>query len=565
MNPDTPTAVQMTGHDSGILGRAWGPMPALYWIAIVVFSSALFLFALGDKALTEHEMYVAGIARQMIEEGGWGVPRIADFPWLEKPPLAQWLAGLSFVVTGTFSEFTARLPTAIAGVALAVVTGWLAARIYGARVGLLGGLMVASSFPVLRYARLAETDIYLVLLVASALAAFYSVADKRASGLPPSRAPVIAFWCFAGLVNLAKTPLFGAALIGVTIAAWLLWTGQWRVVRDMFAPLWILVAVVICIAWPAYIVAVGLGPEFTDELYRHFIMRAAGGMNDKPFWYYLPFVAIYPLPWTPLVVIGAWHAGAAGILRRSAADCLLLCWTIAPVALLSMSAGKSHHYLLSTMPAYAILAACGLDRLLTWYRGAPDRTLRHIGWASAGTGVAMVAAAWWASYRFEPYAPAIVMIGLTLAAASVIGGLALMRRLIAASTAAMFVAVLVIASLMRVPPFVDEDAFAADRDFLRRAESHVPPGRPIVATGGPDITRFLFYLRPPVNTAWLPMDVTPRDYGEWPAYVVARSRFAKDLEGLGEVTVVDESAHVDSGRDISDRLTLYRVDPTGGG
>lgn len=56
----------------------------------------------------------------MLETGNWLVPYVGGEPYLRKPPMINWLVALSFTITGHQDEFSARLPSVLAVLFLAL-------------------------------------------------------------------------------------------------------------------------------------------------------------------------------------------------------------------------------------------------------------------------------------------------------------------------------------------------------------------------------------------------------------------------------------------------------------
>src|SRR6476469_4145670 len=115
------------------------------WI-VVVLAFVARLLTLNAYPLTDNtEARYAEIARKMCETGHWIVPQI-DYgvPFWGKPPLSFWLTALSFKAFG-FSEFAARLPSFLLGVATCVLVYLLASRRRDTTRGLLASGVVAST------------------------------------------------------------------------------------------------------------------------------------------------------------------------------------------------------------------------------------------------------------------------------------------------------------------------------------------------------------------------------------------------------------------------------------
>jgi hypothetical protein len=181
---------------------SWGPLARWQWLSLIGLALFLYTFRLGvARTLTDHEAYVAGPARQMVTTGEWLVPRLGHVLWLEKPPRAQWRAGLSASAAGRFDEATVRLPSALAGVGVVLLLAWIVAHLFEATVGYVAGLLMATSVFMLQTARQAVADMHLACLVLAAIAVFV---DLHFRGGPRARWRVWLFWLLLGLMNLSK-------------------------------------------------------------------------------------------------------------------------------------------------------------------------------------------------------------------------------------------------------------------------------------------------------------------------------------------------------------------------
>lgn len=384
--------------------EAWAGRAAIRAALVIGLATLTLGLGLGRASrLTYHEAIVAQTARELIESGFTAVlvPTIAGRPWLEKPPLPTWLAGASAVWTGRLDEAAARLPSAAAAALLALGVATLAARRYGQRVGLLAGLIQATTAWTVARGRLAEADVQLACLVTWAFVAFDAI---RAPGGSPgaTRAWRWAFFGLLGLTSLVKGVGFGAALMAAAVGVLLLWD------RDGATALRLLrarrgwaCALTLALAWPALVVvrhpeALGLWTlHLTDRLAERPVHFAG-----DPWWSYAPAVLGQTLPWTPLALVGAWGSLRAAVGRggRLGPDRLLWAWAVAPMALLSMATIKNGHYAIHALPPWSVWAALGLIAVgerLRARRGWTDRRLRLGAAAGFGSlGLALGLGAW---------------------------------------------------------------------------------------------------------------------------------------------------------------------------
>ena len=148
----------------------------------------LFTAGLGTRELvSSHEARAAQNAQRMLDTGEWGLPVLFDGRIdLQKPPGYYWLvAAAGWANGGVVTEFTARLPAALAGLlTVALVYGWL--RREGRPVAAtVAALTLATAGHFTAISRTARIDVPLTCAVACALVAFYRGVRGR-SPEPPN-------------------------------------------------------------------------------------------------------------------------------------------------------------------------------------------------------------------------------------------------------------------------------------------------------------------------------------------------------------------------------------------
>src|SRR6185503_3307199 len=111
-------------------------------VGLACLAGALLSIRLDEPGWFDNEGRFAEAAREMIVRHDWITPHVNLVPYLTKPPLTSWLAGLVFLVTGP-SEW-GRLVPIVSAVVTIMLTCGLGARLYGARTGLVAGLMLAT-------------------------------------------------------------------------------------------------------------------------------------------------------------------------------------------------------------------------------------------------------------------------------------------------------------------------------------------------------------------------------------------------------------------------------------
>ena len=101
-----------------------------------------------DRVLSIHESVLPQTAQLMADNGDWLIPRRdAVAPWIENPPLPQWLTVAMCTIAGTCSQaWVSRLTAGISGTLAVLLVTLMAARLFGTGIGMLSGLTMATSY-----------------------------------------------------------------------------------------------------------------------------------------------------------------------------------------------------------------------------------------------------------------------------------------------------------------------------------------------------------------------------------------------------------------------------------
>src|SRR5436853_4291671 len=121
------------------MAEHWRPTLAVGALAAVVFLSGLGLTHLWD----EDEPKNAVCGQEMLGRGDWIVPTFNGQLRTDKPILLYWCMLAVYNVIGV-SEFSDRLPSALAGIGSVVLTFHLGRLLFNARSGLLASCVFAS-------------------------------------------------------------------------------------------------------------------------------------------------------------------------------------------------------------------------------------------------------------------------------------------------------------------------------------------------------------------------------------------------------------------------------------
>ncbi|MGH7167138.1 MAG: ArnT family glycosyltransferase, partial [Nitrospiraceae bacterium] len=191
-------------------------------VILLSLAALLFFLGLGALGLTDRdEGSNAEAAREMVETGDWITPTLNYEPRFAKPAFVYWLMSGAYRLVGV-SEFAARLPSALFGVALILLQYLFLTRMRGPVLGLLGALMLLLNIGMVSIGRLALTDSVLIFFTTLALFSFWL-------GLHLEGRARHFFWLFylgMALATLTKGPV-GVAVPLLAVVPYLTVTRRW--------------------------------------------------------------------------------------------------------------------------------------------------------------------------------------------------------------------------------------------------------------------------------------------------------------------------------------------------
>jgi len=332
-------------------------------IALLLLSAACVVVGFADHGfLNGNESDYVESAREMFRGGSLIVPTLNGLPYVEKPPLFQWLLLAAFHVGGV-SEFAARSVPLIASLALCFALvhfssileiggrPWTAAYVYLTSVGVV--LMSAVAMP----------DVLLNSLFGIGCLAFAAALKTKSRNLTRLTGLSLGLACLAkGFVALLLFALIVAAYVAAKGKDRKLVFDLWR---DPLA--WILLTA----PWLAWIVAaeVSLPGTAWHFVVDEHILRFLGLRQPRDYYsgsilYYVPRIFLFAFPWISVVIFG-WTAGRHEETdgRRDTRHFLWACVWVTFV-FFSLSQAKANYYVTLCLPPLALLEADYLQVLL---------------------------------------------------------------------------------------------------------------------------------------------------------------------------------------------------------
>ena len=357
-------------------------------LLVLALAGALLFLRLGERSLWGPEGRWASVAREMRLSSNYFWPTINGVGYYDKPLLSYWLVLGAAHLTGGLNEAATRLPSAVSGLLGVGLLVLLARKLYDARTALLASFILATSYSYVFFSRTASADIETVTGVLAALCLF-AHNEERANGWW-----VAGFWLIMAVTSLTKG-LLGFVLPLLVIGTYSLLAEGWRglVDRIFHGPLekrltwlvsrgrwffnWKTIAAV-ALAGVIYYLPFALSQSRTHMntglymVFRENVVRFFRPF-DHPGPVYLYAYAIFKLmaPWCVFLPAALVQTQARS---ESKSDRFTLAYFWATFVFFTLSGSRREYYLLSILPAAALLVA----RLFAARRAELDKRARWL-------------------------------------------------------------------------------------------------------------------------------------------------------------------------------------------
>ncbi|WP_312438732.1 glycosyltransferase family 39 protein [Janthinobacterium sp.] len=320
---------------------------------------AVTLYALSIRTLVPpDEGRYAEMAREMFASGDWITTRLNGIKYFEKPPLQTWMNAMTFAAFG-LGDWQARLWTGLCGILGVFMTGYAGRKVFGTRVGLYAGLVLASSLFWLASGQINSLDMGLSGMMTVTLASLL-IAQRDEATASERRNWMLLCWAGMALAVLAKG-LIGLVLPGSVLILYSLLARDWRIWHRLHLVKGMLVFFAIAAPW--FVLVAMRNPEqpyffFVHEHFQRFLMK---GHKREGAWYYFVLLLIPGImPW-----LGVLPQSLAAACKRQAGTfqprLMLLIWAVFIFLFFSYSTSKLPGYIVPVFPALALLTALFLE------------------------------------------------------------------------------------------------------------------------------------------------------------------------------------------------------------
>ncbi len=331
-----------------------------YHQRLLVLTALLGLIAifwgLGSMNLTSlNEGRRALAIKEMFNSGDWLIPRLNGELYLTKPPFLYWISASFSYLLGGVTEWTLRLPSAFAAVAVLCMTYQYTNKYFGMWAALFAAQLLIANAGFAMLARRAEIEMLLTALCVGAI--FSAVHYIKQEG---KRYWIYLSYFLLGLAVLTKGPV---AMLFVTLPLIMaaFWTKDLRVKQLLTNKTGWLIFLVVSLSWYA-IVSMKLGPDiWATIIKRDMVGKMQGDNNVKPILSYIGWIAV-----DFLLLVGLLLVKPKALFKQyqyQISFIIPLLVIVVPLIVFSVFSNKHAKYLLPIYPFLAIVLGVQLARI----------------------------------------------------------------------------------------------------------------------------------------------------------------------------------------------------------
>jgi 4-amino-4-deoxy-L-arabinose transferase-like glycosyltransferase len=346
----------------------WGKNAKVIYLLLA--ATVLLLTMLGSREIWTQEHRWADIVSGMFYRHDFLHPYLGESDYYDKPLLSYWLiAGLSYV-TGQFSMWAMRLPSALAGLLAVWSIYRIGTIIKDKRLGLMSGWILLTTFYFLFWAKTSSAD---MLNLGGTLFAVCWYFEKKEK---PGFGNYAVFFMILALTSLCKG-LVGAIVPLMVIFPDLMMKQEWKKhLRLRFFLAMIPAAIVYVLPFWAssYFGGNNYGENGLYLVYRENILRYFQPFDHKgPIYTYFLYLPIYLLPWALFFIPSLFSLKSRW--SQMSDGMKSMCWAVLMLFLFFTFSGSRRNYYVLPLVPFAILMTAD------WILSGADQMAKRYVWA----------------------------------------------------------------------------------------------------------------------------------------------------------------------------------------
>lgn len=327
---------------------------------LVIILAVFFSFEMGNRpfASPDEGRYVE-IPREMVVTGDYVTPRLDGMKYFEKPPLFYWMQAASIKAVG-IDETSMRFWVVLFAILGCLSVFYVGAKCYSLNVGVMSTGILASTLIYYCHSRIIILDLVLSILLCGCLWAFFLAFVKKNQSKIPKKCLIVTMYALSALACLTKG-LIGAVLPGFVVFLWILFTNNWKKLKEILYIPGILVFLVIFLPW--HVLAAQRNHDFLYYYFvvEHFLRYTTKFHNRyQPVWFFVSIILAGLIPWTGLSLMSLKNLMKKSVAKNSE-SIFLACWIFGIFGFFSFSHSKLIPYILPIVPPIALATAVFIE------------------------------------------------------------------------------------------------------------------------------------------------------------------------------------------------------------
>ncbi|MFH1565730.1 MAG: glycosyltransferase family 39 protein [bacterium] len=341
---------------------------------IITLAGAFIFYKLDSTTLIDwDESIYAKISKNILN--GIGDPmnlvwQISKGSWFEKPPLFIWLTSLAFQLFGV-NEFSARIVSALSGVASVIVLYFFGKKIFKKRYlpAFLSSIVLATTVHYVFQSRNGTMDVLTSFLILCSMFAFWRTRERKKGWFMVG--------LFLGLTIMVKNvvaiiPI--VSLIVFVLCDRFIFKNKDYKIKDFVK----LLLGVLLVSLPWHLIEyIRFGKDFIDSYFFYHILERSKGIEGhaNDFWWYLVVIKVWFRHWFVVAIPALISAlfvivfGKTNKFKRSFGEdreplLFLLIWIFCTFFILSASVSKIQWYIIPIYPPLALIVGWFVSKIL---------------------------------------------------------------------------------------------------------------------------------------------------------------------------------------------------------
>ncbi|MDR1962265.1 MAG: glycosyltransferase family 39 protein [Planctomycetaceae bacterium] len=186
-------------------------------LLLILLGLIIFLPRLQELPYKGEEPRRVICAQELLFSGNLFVPTIQGELFLSRPPFQNWVIAVTGTMLGNFGHLSGRLPSVFSVIATALLIYFYCRTFFSGMVPVLAGLLFLSTFHVLKYGGVAETEMLFTFLLAGSYLFWHAAEHHGWSNTTKWTVAYLFLTCATLNKGFTQAPLYFCTIIGLSL------------------------------------------------------------------------------------------------------------------------------------------------------------------------------------------------------------------------------------------------------------------------------------------------------------------------------------------------------------